>query len=187
MTDATKPFHVDASMDEKLAELFNEQKVRNAQRRSENATTFSSFAQAEADEPRGRFSQIENSNVVGATPLPEYPAGPSWSADATGVEPPLGYRIDEQAACGEPWEIQKSLASASLYSSSPDADAEEGGAVEIETRSRPASPKTPIGRGIAEASDPISARSAEAPTSENSAQRLSEPPAKPQPTKRRGL
>ena len=44
--------------------LVNDQRVRN------QASTFSQFAQADADTPRGRFTTHERSTVVGSTPTP---------------------------------------------------------------------------------------------------------------------
>jgi hypothetical protein len=56
------------------------------------AITFYQHALADADIPRGRFTEHERSTVIGSTPTPAYPAGPAWSADpgAQCVEPPLG-------------------------------------------------------------------------------------------------
>jgi len=57
------------------------------------ATTMHQFAQADAQTPRGRFTQVDAATVVGANPTIDYPAGPAWSADpgAQCVEPPLGF------------------------------------------------------------------------------------------------
>jgi hypothetical protein len=178
MTDYPSPT-TNATAEEKVAALFNEQKLRNAQRRSESASTFQSFAQAEAEEVRGRFSQFEKANVIGSTAKPsQYPPAPNH--DTTGIEPPLGYSIDEQVVVGEPHEVRASLASASLPSS-PDADAEKGGADEIEMRSRTAPPTTSLGRGIADANGHLPIGDVQAPTSSSNvveAPRPS-PPTKP--------
>jgi len=58
------------------------------------ATTMHQFAQADALTPRGRFSAVEAQTVVGANPVPNYPAAAAHQADPCGIEPPLGYRID---------------------------------------------------------------------------------------------
>jgi hypothetical protein len=56
------------------------------------ATTFHQHALADAQTPRGRFSAVEASYVVGTNPTIDYPAGPAWCADPGSqcVEPPLG-------------------------------------------------------------------------------------------------
>jgi hypothetical protein len=56
------------------------------------ATTFYQHALADANIPRGRFTQVEAATVVGSNPTIDYPAGPAWSADPGSqcVEPPLG-------------------------------------------------------------------------------------------------
>jgi hypothetical protein len=78
-TDAThRPYRIDATQKEKEAILKNDQRV---------ASTFQSRAIAESDDVRGRWAEINKSNVVGATPTPQYPAGPNWSVDPTGIEP----------------------------------------------------------------------------------------------------
>ena len=51
--------------------------------------------------------------MSGAEEATRYPAQPEsspFAADPTGVEPPLGYAIDEQAPVGEAGEIAASLA-----------------------------------------------------------------------------
>jgi len=59
------------------------------------ASTFHQHAQADADTPRGRFSAVSASYVVGTTGSPQYPAAAAHQRDPCGPEPPLGYRIDE--------------------------------------------------------------------------------------------
>jgi hypothetical protein len=89
--------------------LENDRKVREQQREQAESrrvfapdqslpnpgTTFHARAQADADIPRGRFTEHERSTVIGSTPTPAtaYPAGPAWSADPGSqcVEPPLGF------------------------------------------------------------------------------------------------
>jgi hypothetical protein len=81
-------------------------------RNDARAQTLSGRGSADLDlENSGRFSKPHT--VIGTTAgPPEYPAGPNWSADPTGVEPPLGYAIDQHEAVGEPSEIERSLAGA---------------------------------------------------------------------------
>ena len=60
---------------------------------SVRASTLSQFAQSEANEIGGRFSANERATVVGANPLPNYPAA-FLQLDPVPDEPPLGFRID---------------------------------------------------------------------------------------------
>jgi hypothetical protein len=54
------------------------------------ATTMHQFAQADAQTPRGRFSQIDAAYVVGSTALPQYPqASTPFQRDPVPDEPPL--------------------------------------------------------------------------------------------------
>jgi len=96
----------DATMKEKADVLRNDQRLRQQQQ----GTTFSQFAQSEAAEPRGRFTQQEKSSVVGATPVPSYPVGNQWAAaDQNNLEPPLGFSVGHHPAVGEPHEVQASI------------------------------------------------------------------------------
>jgi hypothetical protein len=92
-----RPVRTDITMKEKEAVLRNDLR----------ANTFAGRAQAEADDVRGRWAEINKSNVVGATPTPQYPAGPNWSVDPTGVEPPLGIDVNAVEPCGEKFEIEE--------------------------------------------------------------------------------
>jgi hypothetical protein len=84
----------------------SDQREREAILRNDRANTFAGRAQAEADDVRGRWTQINKSDVVGATPTPQYPAEPNWSVDPTGVEPPLGIDVNTVEPCGEKFEIE---------------------------------------------------------------------------------
>ena len=94
---ALAQFGTDATPREQR-DLENERKLRE-----QRGTTFSQFAQAEADQVQGRFAAHEKSNVVGSAPIPAYPAGPNWSTDPGSqcIEPPLSYdnpALDENSA-----------------------------------------------------------------------------------------
>jgi hypothetical protein len=52
--------------------LDNEISVRQQQRQSEAPATFHSFAQVEADAPRGRYTAVEKATVIGVS-APSYP------------------------------------------------------------------------------------------------------------------
>jgi hypothetical protein len=74
------------------------QVVQNQRRLREQGSTFSRFAQADADQRRGRFDAHEKSTMIGSEPLPRYPQLPAsspWAGpDLVPTEPPLGYCID---------------------------------------------------------------------------------------------
>jgi hypothetical protein len=82
-------------------------------------STFQSRAIAEADEVRGRWTEINKSNVVGATPTVDYPRLPSgpW-ADPVQVppEPSLGFSVEDHEPVGTIQEIEASLGA---HSASP--------------------------------------------------------------------
>jgi hypothetical protein len=46
----------------------------------------------------GRFAAVNATIVTGATPIPKYPAASPHQADPVGLEPPLGYDINEMPA-----------------------------------------------------------------------------------------
>jgi hypothetical protein len=95
--DPQRPFHNTTSQRER-------EEILRAERR---ASTYAGRAQTEANEIRGRFAAQERATVVGVE-QPDLPA-PDWAHDPTDVEPPTGYRIDEQVAVGEKFEIERSL------------------------------------------------------------------------------
>jgi hypothetical protein len=72
----------------------NDLSVRRQQ--EQTGSTFHQHALADADIPRGRFSAVTTTTVVGATAVPQYPAAGPHQADPCGQEPPLGYRVDAQ-------------------------------------------------------------------------------------------
>jgi hypothetical protein len=55
------------------------------------ATTFSQFAQSEAETFKGRFTTHEQSTVVGSTPITKYEGEPNWAHDPVPTESPLGF------------------------------------------------------------------------------------------------
>jgi hypothetical protein len=71
------------------------------------------FSHTHPDEG-GRFAVSDQPprHVVGSTSVPQYFARSNWSTDPTGVEPPLGVRIDEMVPVGEAHEISASLGEA---------------------------------------------------------------------------
>jgi hypothetical protein len=134
-------------------------------------------------EQAGRHAK--QSSVIG-TGAPNYPAGPAWTNDPTGVEPPLGVDVNQIEPVGEPLEVAKSLEELGVG----DADTQErtwscdGAHVqgdvrepdrEKTSRSAPpcASPDT-FGRGSALHSEPSPSTPGVEPTS-----------AKPKPMRRR--
>jgi hypothetical protein len=109
MTDPTRPYSNDTSQQEREEVLRNDARKPYSPRREyePEPTTFSRFARSQANEVGGRFREVEKATVVGVE-QPDLPA-PDWANDPSGVERPLGYRIDEMEAVGEPHEIEKSL------------------------------------------------------------------------------
>ena len=70
----------------------------------EQASTMHAHATAAAaDEAGGRHQ----SSVVGSGAIPQYPAGPAWSAAEAMIppEPPTGYDINEMLPIGGPPEV----------------------------------------------------------------------------------
>jgi len=65
--------------------LANDARVR------EQAGTFMSHTHSEIG---GRYAGVGAQMVVGADPIPKYPAAAAHQHDPCGLEPPLGYRID---------------------------------------------------------------------------------------------
>lgn len=90
------------SQAERLAAHQNDERVRKG-------ATYFDLAAAEAGVARGRFTAREKSTVVGSTAAPSYPAGPNWSADPVGQEPPTGVAIDQMEPVGEAIEVRRSL------------------------------------------------------------------------------
>jgi hypothetical protein len=69
--------------------------------------------------PGGRFAELARRErdakpaVIGLDPAAQYPRQPGdspWAGDAVGVEPPLGYSIQDMEPVGEAHEIEASLA-----------------------------------------------------------------------------
>ena len=78
----------------------DEQKLRrdtfdHDMRLRNQGSTFHQHAQADAQTPRGRFSAVETTYVVGSKPTIAYPAAGAHQADPVRPEPPLGYRVDD--------------------------------------------------------------------------------------------
>jgi hypothetical protein len=76
--------------------------LANDQRVNEQSGTF--LSHTHMDE-RGRFAQVATAQIVGADPIPKYPAAAAHQRDPVPDEPGLGYRIDElepsMSACVE--------------------------------------------------------------------------------------
>ena len=93
-----KPFHNETTQAERRAAL-------------EQGSTLHQFQQSDAATSHGRYDAHEKTTVVGATPVPVYPAGPDWTAvDPCGQEPPLNYCVDQMEPVGTAAEIEASIA-----------------------------------------------------------------------------
>jgi hypothetical protein len=98
------------TMEEKLQTLFQDQALRNAQRRKD-ASTFQQFGESIASEEGGRWAKP--TQVVGSGAAPEYPRQPegSFSNQSAIVPPeePLGFSVDEAPIVGEVGEVAASI------------------------------------------------------------------------------
>ena len=63
-------------------------------------TNVHQFAQADAETPRGRFTQVDAATGVGANPVTNYPAAAAHQRDPVPPENPLGYAIDALEPAG---------------------------------------------------------------------------------------
>ena len=86
----------------RLETLLNDGLIRKQTMHSRTASDI-------AQENQGRFAK--GTTIIGSEPTVQYPAGPNWSPDPTGVEPPLGFSVNEPVVTGEPFEIKASLQS----------------------------------------------------------------------------
>jgi hypothetical protein len=93
MTTTHRPYRTDATQKEKAALLKNDERVRSG----------STFLDHTHSEEGGRYAKPMN--VIGSTPTAQYPAGPNWSVDPTGIEPPLGIDVNAVEAVGEYFEL----------------------------------------------------------------------------------
>jgi hypothetical protein len=126
MTKAPSPT-TSLTPEEKLQTLFQDQALRNAERRK-NPSTFSQFANSEANADAGRFAAINKANVVGAKAVPDYPNQPANSfsnqAAVVGLEEPLGFDVNETPVVGESWEVEASIEHAAQEASPNSLDAD---------------------------------------------------------------
>jgi hypothetical protein len=95
-----------ATPEEKLATIFQDQALRNQQRQRDTGT----FLSHTQNDEGGRFAKP--TQVVGAKPLPEYPRQPEGSfsnqAAVMPIEEPLGF-VDEPPIVGEAHEVAASI------------------------------------------------------------------------------
>jgi hypothetical protein len=66
-------------------------------------------------------------SVSGTKPSVEYPRQEGWTNDPSGVEPSLGYSIEDQECCGQPFEVEASAASVGFSFLSANGDAAGAG------------------------------------------------------------
>jgi hypothetical protein len=88
---------------ERLEAVENERRLRN------QGSTFSQFAESDAATPLGRFKEVSNPTVIGATKVPQYPAA-YLQHDPVPDEPPTGVNINEHPPVGELHELRASIA-----------------------------------------------------------------------------
>ena len=135
------------TQDEKRQVLENDRRVR------ERGTTYSTFAQALADEDRqGRFQTVNQTTHTATNPVyPEQPANSPFHRDPVPDEPALGFSVEDHEPVGTHSEIQRSLEKLGEAGVSPGAP-DSGGADVAPTSSldtssgdavEPAAPPTP--------------------------------------------
>jgi hypothetical protein len=94
----------DITMKEKKKIMENDRKARS---------TYHAIASSAADDlAGGKFAQAGNKQTVVGSSSISYPAQPStspWHNDPCGVEPPLGFSVEDQPTTGEVWEVQRSI------------------------------------------------------------------------------
>jgi hypothetical protein len=110
----------------------DEQKERRALAGSTNTTTHqrgtSTLLDHVTNESGGRFAELARRDggkptVIG-TAEARYPAGPAWAADPCGVEPALGFSVEDLQPTGEPFEVERAaeiVASREELAASPEA------------------------------------------------------------------
>jgi hypothetical protein len=102
----------------------DEQKERRALTGSTTTTTFRDMANLDLS-LGGRFavpgSKPDVSGSEEITRYPRLPPSNPWSSDLVGVEPPLGWSVEDQECCGTFEEIQRSASSVfpSLVATAP--------------------------------------------------------------------
>jgi hypothetical protein len=90
----------DVSQAEKRAVLRNDAAVRaNANRNGETGTYLS---HTHIDDAGGRFAAVNAATIVGQTPAPKYPAASAHQADPVGIEPPLGFSVNDLEPSAHP-------------------------------------------------------------------------------------
>ena len=80
--------------------------LANDQRVKEQSGTFMSHTHD--DLAGGRFAKVSPQTVVGAEPVPNYPAAAAHQHDPVPIEPPLGYSVNDLT----PHELEPSMVSA---------------------------------------------------------------------------
>jgi hypothetical protein len=108
-----------------------EQKLRRALAGSNTTTTYHSWAGAHLElERSGRHAAASKATVTGTEASVRYPRLPEnnpFTTDISGVEPPLGYAINDLEVNGTPAEIEESISRlAAQPIVPPDGSAEEG-------------------------------------------------------------
>jgi hypothetical protein len=97
----SRPFNNDSTPDERREVLQNDRDLLPK-------TTFSTFAEAFADEERGgRFKTDRPTQIIGSAPVPNYPG--AGQEDPCGMEPPLGLDLSAAPIVGEAHEVRASI------------------------------------------------------------------------------
>ena len=87
--------------------------LANDQRVKEQSWTFLSHTHMDEG---GRFAQVTTAQIVGADPIPNYPAAAPHQRDPVPIEPPLGYCVNHLT----PHELEPSFPSVQATGPTPD-------------------------------------------------------------------
>jgi len=91
---------------------------------SNKSDTFFGRALADVEsELGGRWAKPKP--MMGGAAMPEQPATTPWSSDPVGIEPPLGFSVEEMVPVGEHHEIEASIAALEAAQQRRDEDDDE--------------------------------------------------------------
>jgi hypothetical protein len=71
----------------------------------DDANTLAAMHRVLDPTPGGRFAKVKGEYTIGSGPIVQYPRQPPnspWAEEPAGLEPPLGYSVDDLAPVGSP-------------------------------------------------------------------------------------
>jgi hypothetical protein len=129
----SQPFINEASQDERYEIVVNDRRVN----------TYLSHTDPNA-ELGGRYRKLEPQSITGQTPIPQAYAGAPWTREDAGLEPPLGWSVEDQEPVGT--EVRASLGDGSTFTTSVADDATAISTVASSEEPAPA-PRSPSSAG----------------------------------------